>query len=73
MLKVVFSQITVLIRIPFFIFNESFRLVSTTYSYRPDQLVMVYYFYQVITQSDLGENELYIQPLLHGIILRQFN
>ena len=29
-----------------------------------DQLEMVYYFFQVITQSDLGENELSIQPLL---------
>ena len=29
-----------------------------------DQLEMVYYFFQVITHSDLGENELSIQPLL---------
>ena len=28
-----------------------------------DQLVIVYYLYQVITQSDLGENQLYIQSL----------
>ena len=28
-----------------------------------DQLVIVYYLYQVITQSDLAENQLYIQPL----------
>ena len=32
---------------------------------------MVYYLFQVvITQSDLGENQLSIQPLLHGIIFK---
>ena len=33
-----------------------------------DQLEMVYYLFQVITQSDLGENQLSIQP--HGIIFK---
>ena len=31
---------------------------------------MVYYLFQVITQSDLGGNQLSIQPLLHGINLQ---
>ena len=31
---------------------------------------MVYYLFQVITQSDLGENQLSIQPRLHGIIFK---
>ena len=35
-----------------------------------DQLEMVYYLFQVTTQSDLGENQLSIQPLLHGIIFK---
>ena len=35
-----------------------------------DQLEKVYYLFQVITQSDLGENQLSIQPLLHGIIFK---
>ena len=33
-----------------------------------DQLEMVRYLYQVVTQSDLGENQLSIQPLVHGNI-----
>ena len=33
-----------------------------------NQLEMVYYLLQVITQLDLGENQLSIQLLLHGII-----
>ena len=35
-----------------------------------DQLEMVYYLFQVITQSGLGENQLSIQPLIHGIIFK---
>ena len=35
-----------------------------------DQLEMVYCLFQVITQSDLGENQLFIQPLLHEIIFK---
>ena len=35
-----------------------------------DQLEMVYYLFLVITQSDLGENRLSIQPLLHGTIFK---
>ena len=34
------------------------------------QLEMVYCLFQVITQSDLGENQLFIQPLLHEIIFK---
>ena len=36
----------------------------------PDQLEMVDYLFQVITQSDLGKSQLSIQPLLHGIIFK---
>ena len=35
-----------------------------------DQLEMGYCLFQVITQSDLGENQLFIQPLLHEIIFK---
>ena len=35
-----------------------------------DQLEMVYYLLQVITQADLVENQLPIQPHLHGIIFK---
>ena len=35
-----------------------------------DQLEMVYYLFQVIAQSNLGENQLSIQPLIHGIIFK---
>ena len=49
----------------FSVFNENLKLVSTAHSsYNARSLEMVYYFFQVITQSDLGENELSIQPLL---------
>ena len=54
----------------FSIFNENFKLVSTTTHTTLDQLGMVYCLFQVITQSDLGENQLSIQPLLHGIIFK---
>ena len=47
----------------FSIFNENFKLVSTMHTSILDQLEMVYYLFQVITQSDLGENQLFIQPL----------
>ena len=52
----------------FSIINENFKLVSTTHSIILDQLEITYYLLQVITQSDFGENQLSIQPLLHGII-----
>ena len=35
-----------------------------------DQVEMVYYLFQVITQSDLGENQLSIPTFLHGIIFK---
>ena len=35
-----------------------------------DQVEMVYYLFLVITQSDLGENQLSIQPLLLGTIFK---
>ena len=57
----------------FSIFNENFKLVSTSYSHNTRSAsngLLLYYLYQVITQSDLGENQLSIQLLLHGIILK---
>ena len=45
------------------------KLVSTAHSSN-NQLEIVYLL-QVITQLDLGENQLSIQPLLCGIISRQ--
>ena len=60
MLKVCFNKDS------FSIFNENFQPRTHT---MPDQLEMVYYLLQVITQSDLGENQLPIQPLLHGIMI----
>ena len=42
------------------------KLVSTAHSYN-NQLEIVYLL-QVITQLDLGENQLSIQLFLHGII-----
>ena len=40
----------------FSIFNENFKLVSTSTHTILDQLEMVHYLFQVITQSDLLEN-----------------
>ena len=53
----------------FLIFNENFKLVLISHSHILEQLVTVYYLYQVITQSYLGENQLSIQPLLYGVII----
>ena len=56
--------------------KDSFQiLIKISNEFKPrtyiilDQLVMVYYLYQVITQSDLRENQLSIQPLLHALFL----
>ena len=51
-----------------FNFNENFKLVSTTHSYNTKSGRNGLLFVQVRTQSDLEENQLSIQPLLHRII-----
>ena len=38
-----------------------------------DQLEMIYYLFQIITQSDLGESQLSTQPLLRELSSRQVN
>ena len=50
----------------FSVFNENFKYVSITHSYITTSAKMVYCLYQVITQSDLGGNQLSIQPLLQS-------
>ena len=59
-------------KVSFSIFTENFKLVSTTHSYTIlDQLEMVYYLFQVIT--DLGESQLSIQPFYMELSSRQVN
>ena len=47
----------------FSIFSENFRLVLPRTQTILDQLEIVYYLFQILTQTDLGENQLSIQPL----------
>ena len=54
----------------FTIFNENFKLVSAMYWYIIAELVMDYFLYRLISQSDLEENQLSIQLHLHGIIFK---
>ena len=54
----------------FSIFNKNFKLVSTTHSYNTRSGRNSLLFVPSYKQSDLGENQLSVQPLLHGIIFR---
>ena len=47
----------------FSIFSENFKLVLPRTQTILDQLEIVYYLFQILTQTDLGENQLSIQPL----------
>ena len=47
----------------FSIFNENFKLVLTTHSYNTRSARNGLLFFQVITLSDLGEDQLSIQPV----------
>ena len=53
----------------FSIFNENFKLVSTTHSYSTRSARNGLLFVQSYN-TDLGESQLSIQPLLHGIIFK---
>ena len=57
----------------FSVFSENFKLVLPRTQTILDQLEIVYYLFQILTQTDLGENQLSIQPLsiVHIYIYRE--
>ena len=63
LLKAVFSQTIVLMR---FLFQ--FLIQISSHFQLSTQLEVVYNLYQVISQSDLRDNQLFIQIFLPGII-----